>query len=139
MIEQEQIMNRLLAACPSYRKRYERYIEQHYEVGEKRLIYVDIGDFVEYAIDCDQSGKTEEFEDLFEVIEQFLVNGDAEIQEFATVGILETFQNKLPDRNIEYREWEIRLHPESKRRWNRLIEDWNGQTLFIGGTMKEQL
>lgn len=139
MIEQEQIMKRLLTACLSYRKRYEQYVEHHYEVGEKRLIYVDIGDFVEYTIECVQSGKTSEFEDLFEVIEQFLVNGDAEVQEFATVGILETFQNKSPDRNIEYREWERWLHPESKRRWNLLIEDWNGKALFIEGTMKEKL
>ncbi|OWR32329.1 hypothetical protein CDO73_01600 [Saccharibacillus sp. O23] len=128
MIEQEQIMERLLTACPSYRKRYERYIEQHYEAGEKRLIYVDIGDFVEYAIERYRSGKTGEFEDLFETIEQLLTSGDAEVQEFATVGILETFQNKSPDRNVEYGEWERWLHPESERRWNRLIEDWNGKT-----------
>ena len=54
MIEKEEIMERLLIAVPSYKDRYERYIQENYEPGEERLIYVDISDFVKHVIKCYQ-------------------------------------------------------------------------------------
>ncbi|WP_342554845.1 hypothetical protein [Paenibacillus sp. FSL R7-0652] len=138
MIEKEQILEKLLTAVPSYKSRYEQYINENYELGEERLIYVDIGDFVKHVIECYQSKQTDEFDDLFEVIEQFHTNGDAYVREFAAVGILETFQNQLPDKNIKYSEFERLLKPESKRWWNHLMDYWNGKTVYIGGPIKEQ-
>jgi iron-sulfur cluster repair protein YtfE (RIC family) len=138
MIEKEQILEKLLTAVPSYTSRYEQYINENYEPGEERLIYVDISDFVKHVIECYQRKKTEEFDALFEVIEQLHTNGDSSVKEVATVGILESFQNQLLDENIEYSEFERLLKSESKRWWNHLIDYWNGKTEYIGGPIKEQ-
>lgn len=138
MIEKEQILDRLLIAFPSYKRRYEKYIKENYEIGEERLLYVDICDFIEHVIECYQSKKTDEFDELFEVIEQLHINGDLYVKEFATIGILETFQNQLPDKNIEYSEFERLLKPESKRWWNHLNDFWNGETPYVGGSIQEQ-
>ncbi|MGO4530370.1 hypothetical protein AB4Z30_14910 [Paenibacillus sp. 2TAF8] len=138
MIEKEQILEKLLTAVPSYKSRYEQYINENYEPGEERLIYVDISDFVKHVIECYQRKKTEEFDALFEVIEQLHTNGDSSVKEVATVGILESFQNQLLDENIEYSEFERLLKSESKRWWNHLIDYWNGKTEYIGGPIKEQ-
>ncbi|MCP1135287.1 hypothetical protein NKT34_18465 [Paenibacillus polysaccharolyticus] len=138
MIEKEEIMERLLIAVPSYKDRYERYIQENYELGEERLIYVDISDFVKHVIECYQRKNTDEFDALFEVIEELHTNGDSFVKEFATVGILESLQNQLSDKNIEYIEFEKCLRPESKRWWNHVIDYWNGKTPYIGGPIKEQ-
>lgn len=127
MIEKQQIFPILLQACPSYINRYETYIEQNYENEEERLLYVDIGDFTAYMIECYAKRKTDKFDEAFDAIEQMLVHGDSYVQDFAVVGVLETLQNQLLDKGIELRAFEVWLQPESKRAWNQLIDFWNGK------------
>lgn len=127
VIEKQQIFPMLLAACPSYVNRYEAYIAKNYEPEEERLLYVDICDFTAYIIECDQHQKTDEFNDVFELVEQMLVHGDYYVKDFATVGILETLQNQLLDKKIELGEFEKRLYPESKLCWNQIIDFWSGK------------
>ncbi|WP_165921087.1 hypothetical protein [Paenibacillus albiflavus] len=45
MILKEQVMDMILNACPSYKNRYSNYLQDNYEHGEERLLYVDIIDF----------------------------------------------------------------------------------------------
>ncbi|OWA37705.1 hypothetical protein B9G55_06565 [Saccharibacillus sp. O16] len=137
MITKEQIPEMLLLALPSYKSRYKSYTEANYEADEERLIYVDAGDFVEYMLDCYEDNQTDEFAGLFAVIEQLHTNGADDVREFATVGILETIQNKSTDRNIDYYELESWLLPESKKWWDYLIDYWEGKTLYIGGPPKK--
>lgn len=127
MIEKQQIFPMLLQACPSYLNRYEAYIEKNYEIEEERLLYVDIGDFTAYMIECYAKRKTDEFDEAFDAIERMLVHGDSYVQDFAVVGILETLQNQLLDKEIELNEFEPLLQPESKAAWRHLIDFWNGK------------
>jgi len=127
MIEKQQIFPMLLQACPSYLSKYEAYIEQNYEIEEERLLYVDIGDFTAYMIECYAKRKTDEFDEAFDAIERMLVHGDSYVQDFAVVGILETLQNQLLDKEIELNEFEPLLQSESKAAWRHLIDFWNGK------------
>nr|WP_084778084.1 hypothetical protein [Saccharibacillus sacchari] len=91
------------------------------------MLYVDIGDFTAYMIECYAKQKTDKFDEAFDAIEQMLVHGDSYVQDFAVVGVLETLQNQLLDKGIELRAFEVWLQPESKRAWNQLIDFWNGK------------
>lgn len=129
MIEKQQIFPMLLQACPSYLNRYKAYIEQNYEIEEEKLLYVDIGNFTAYMIECYAKRKTDEFDEAFDAIEHMLVQGDSYVQDFAVVGILETLQNQLLDKEIELNEFEPLLQPESKAAWRHLIDFWNGKVM----------
>ncbi|MCM3175437.1 hypothetical protein [Paenibacillus sp. MER 99-2] len=138
MIDKEQVMDMLLNACPSYNKRYEKYVKENYTTDEDKLIYLDISDFLEHVIECYQNKQTNEFDKVFEAIEELHINGNSFVKELATIGGLETLQNKLEHKNVEYGEFEKYLRSESKIWWNNLIDFWNGKTEYVGGPIKEQ-
>ncbi|WP_218060656.1 DUF7674 family protein [Pseudobacillus wudalianchiensis] len=125
-ITKEQVMGLLLSACPSYTKRWEKYLEENYEDGDEQLLYIDVADFTNHVIELYRLNETEEFEPVFEVIELLHIQGDEFVKELATIGLLEDIQLSLTDKQehdffIKY------LKPDSLKWWNYLIDFWSGK------------
>ncbi|WP_337100106.1 DUF7674 family protein [Paenibacillus sp. YIM B09110] len=133
MIQKEQVMDMILNSCPSYKNRYSNYLKENYKLGEERLLYVEIFDFIHHLVERYQKKNLEEFDKLFDCIEELHLYGDDYVKEWATVGFLEDLQNKLLQENIELNEFEIYLRSESRIWWNNLIDLWNGKTKYLGG------
>ena len=112
-IEREQVMPLLLEACPSFSKRWEKYLEND---TEERLPYIEVGDFAHHLVDLMEQGETEEFAKVFDAIERLHPEGDEYVQELATTGLLEGIQNvagwrKLEGRNAPPEAFEPYLRP----------------------------
>ncbi|ODG92716.1 hypothetical protein BED47_18750 [Gottfriedia luciferensis] len=133
-IKKYEVMNLLIHACPSYKKRWENYLKDNYEDNEGPLLYNDLSDFARHLADLYSKGNFEEFPKVFDVIERLHTDGDEEVQEAATIGLLEDLQNlginPNPDGMKKY------LHSVSLKWWNDLEDFWNGYTEYVGGPKK---
>lgn len=68
-----------------------------------------------------EQGKTETFPKIFEVVEQWHIEGDSYVQEAATIGFLEALQNI----NTEPEHFRQFLGPESEKWWDKLNRFWD--------------
>lgn len=137
-INQEQIIDLLIQACPSYRSRAQQYFKENYEPGDERLYYLEASDFNHFIIDLYIDKRTEDFNRIFDVIEELHINGDDYVKELATIGFLESLQHHLDHENIDYKSFETYLKQESLKWWKHLIDFWNGNTEYVGGPLKEK-
>ncbi|MDO3412498.1 hypothetical protein QWJ34_22225 [Saccharibacillus sp. CPCC 101409] len=128
MIRSHQVMDLFLEACPSYRKRLERYIEDNYEPEDKRLPYIELADFAKHVFDLYSQERTEEFEAIFETVETLQTEGDQETKELAIVGFLEDLQNViLSSGSVQLEDFVPFLGPVSRSSWRQLIDYWDGK------------
>ncbi|NOV01196.1 DUF7674 family protein [Paenibacillus planticolens] len=98
MIQKEQVMDMIIKACLSYKNRYSIYLKDNYEVGEERLLYVDITDFIDHMFERYQKRCIEELDKVFDCIEELHLNGDDYVKEWATIGFLEIFRTNYYER-----------------------------------------
>lgn len=125
-------MRLILVACPSYLGRWQKYLAESYEEHEEQLLYIDVANFADYLIKLLGSNETDEFENIFEVIELLHLRGDDYVKELATIGLLEDIQLSLTtpkERECIYKY----LKPESKKWWNNLEDFFSGKTGYVGG------
>jgi len=59
-------MDLILSACPSYEKRWPQYVNESYDEGEERLLYLDLADFAHHLVVLYQAQKLKEFPMIFE-------------------------------------------------------------------------
>ncbi|WEK56090.1 MAG: hypothetical protein P0Y55_08595 [Candidatus Cohnella colombiensis] len=137
MIEKHQVMNLLIKACPSFEKSWKQYIAETYEDGEEQLPYIDMIYFIQHLIELYKQNNTEEFRDIFEVVELMHSDGSDYVKEVATIGFFETLQNQLSNNNIDIDEFKSYLIPLSNTWWNHLLDFWNGKMEYVGGPLKE--
>ena len=134
MITKEQVMLLLLNACPSFSKRWEEH-RAFYE--DEELLYVDLGEFAHHLVELQQTGRTEEFPAVFEIIESMHLEGDHYVKEAATIGILEGIQNVTGNLGIEPEAFLQYLKPESVRWWRQLKDFWEAKVPYVGATIDE--
>lgn len=126
-------MKLLLKACPSYKTRWEEYVQDNYDTGEENLLYIDLSDFSGHIVYLYQQNKIDEFPAVFEVIELLHTSGDDYVKEAATIGLLEDIQNHLLINNIDTNVFKQFLKKESLKWWNNLNDFWSGKTKYVGG------
>ena len=124
MIGKDEVMALLLTACPSFEEAW----EEHLAAWEDRdLLYLDLGAFARHLVALLQSERTGEFPTVFEVVERLHVEGTPDVQEAATIGLLEGIQNHAehtgldPDRFLPF------LRPVSREWWKQLHAFWSGE------------
>jgi hypothetical protein len=86
MIEKAQVVPMILEAVPTFQRTWD-------ECENQDLHYAVIGDLARHLLELHESGQTEQFGALCEVIEAFHTDGSAYVRELATIGILEGIQN----------------------------------------------
>lgn len=112
-----EVMPLLLGACPSCVRAPEL----------KGLLYVELGAFARHLVSLLHSGATNEFVPVFAVVESLHVEGDPEVQEAATIGLLEGIQNVASNGDLEAERFAPWLGPESRRWWRGLEAFWSGR------------
>lgn len=97
MITRSEIMPLLVDACPSFAEKWEWHkFEFHDE--EDFLPYVALGELGDHLIDLHDQGRQSEIERVFEVVERLHTEGEHYVREAATIGLLESIQNVLGNR-----------------------------------------
>jgi hypothetical protein len=102
---------------PELRKRFPDFIITP-ALSEDELVYPILGDFARYIIQKFKEGKEKELNDIFKFIEILQTDADDYTKEAATIGVLESLQNK----NIEMQRY---LGKVSLEQWNKLNDFWN--------------
>jgi hypothetical protein len=121
------IMPRLVADFPGFRPRWEQHLK--FWEGEPAGNYNDITQFVYFVVrDLHPSGKTEEVQHAFDLMEHWLTNGNKGVQELVVIGFLEDLQN-LASRQASGKDVFIPfLGPKSREAWDELDRFWAGKS-----------
>jgi hypothetical protein len=135
-ISKNEVIQLLIKACPSYKKRWEDYIQDNYESGDEQLLYIDLSDFASYFVDLYKQNELSEFTAVFDVIELLHISGDDFVKEAVTIGLLEDLQNRLLSYEIDTNVFKQYLGKESLKWWDHLNDFWNGKTKYVGGPEK---
>lgn len=117
MIAKEHMMGLLMGACPSF----------SLPQDDRDLLYVLLGDFAEHLLQLQSKGCTDEFPAVAKVIERFYTEGDSNVREAATVGLLEGVQNVWDNNDVNPELFGRYLLPASTEAWKRLNDFWDGK------------
>ena len=121
------IMPRLVAEFPGFRSRWEKHVESWN--GKPAGNYNDITQFVYFVVeDLYPSGKTEEVQRLFDMMEDWLKNGSNGVQELVVVGFFEDLQNLASQQTFGKEAFVPFLGPESREEWDELERFWAGKS-----------
>jgi hypothetical protein len=87
--------------------------------------YLALAALARHLIEQLQSGKTANFAGVFDVVERWHVDGDPDVREAATIGLLESLQNEGlhgTTRPSDFVPW---LRPQSRMWWDRVTLFWS--------------
>jgi hypothetical protein len=126
------VMPLVLAAVPSFREKWDQEVREYWMDEESpggRLGYMDAGEVVRHAVDLLTTGQRAEVAALFAVVERLHLEGDDYVQELATIGYLEDFQNAL-DRHpaLTHDDVLLLLGKESRKWWRAVERFWAGES-----------
>jgi microcystin degradation protein MlrC len=125
-IFKQQMMEMLLAACPSFKPNWREFVDEWKDEPVETPYYLALGDYSRHLEDMLRLGDTAAFPAIFQVIEQLHLEGDSYVKEAATIGILESLlseQEPNPFRPFFGR--------ETERWWNKLNRFWDGDATAL--------
>ena len=128
MIEQQQAMELILEACPSFAAAWEEHLCEH---GNDAL-YVAAGSLASHLLSLNRTGNVESFPAVANAIERLHAEGSPWVKEFATIGILEGIQNVWSNCGAEPEHFCQYLGSESRRWWQSLNDFWAGRAPYVG-------
>jgi hypothetical protein len=120
----------LVDACPSFEPEWQRF-KTDYTDDPERFLYVALAPFTQCLSRALAAGDTKTLRRVFDLLERLIVDGDANVQEAAVVGIIKNLQNSTlhdqttPDDYVPY------LMPESQRWWGKVQTFWTNGRLLI--------
>lgn len=129
MIQKPQVMPLILARCPAFIPTWEKH--QAFWQGEEAGIYNDLGEFATFIVDTYPQQETETIVAAFRAIEEFLVDGDEEVQTAAAIGFLEDIQTIASNRPYGAAVFVQWLGPKSKGAWAEIEEMWRGKSSLM--------
>lgn len=121
----------LLQACPSFVDSWND-LRDEYGPELDELVYVSLSAFAGHLVALLEQQQTAEFPKVFQLIEELHVQGDTDVREAATIGLLEGIQNALSHAGSDQLEVESFLLPESAKWWRSLNRFWAGEIRFVG-------
>jgi hypothetical protein len=126
VINKSQVMTSVLARCPGFTPRWEKHKELWQ--GEEAGLYNDFSEFAVFVVDAYARQDIEPIVAAFNILEEFLVNGDEEVRGAAVFGFLEALKNTAswrPFGETVFIQW---LGPKAKEAWAEIDEVWRGKT-----------
>ena len=130
MIRRQQVMERLLESCPSYRQRWDAY--RAAPEFDEELLYVHLGDFADHVVDLLERNDLVELPVVAAELERLHAEGDDYVKEAATIGLLEGIQNVAGHRSVPTKNLEQALGAEARRWWTSLDAFWSGKIPHVG-------
>ena len=122
-------MPKLLKACPSAKEQWEEHLEDWGD--EKSGYYNDISIIAHHIVESFTSGNTEEFCNIFNAMEELLKDGDSEVMELASIGLIEDIQNIASHQDHGYTVFEKWLGPLSTQAWREIEGIWVGKSSLM--------
>lgn len=132
MIEAGAVIQMLLDACPSYATRWNEHAAE--PDFDESLLYVHLGDFAAHVVNLFRGGEIEAIRTACSAIERLHVEGTPDVQEAATIGLLEGLQHHASHAGLAVDFLEPFLGPESMRWWRGLNAFWEGRAPFVRAT-----
>ena len=136
MIKKTEIMPTILTKCPAFIPTWEKH--QAFWQGEETGIYNDLGEFATFIVDAYSWEETETIAAAFRAIEEFLADGDEEVQTAAAIGFLEDIQTIASNRPFGAAVFDQWLGPKSKEAWGKIKEIWRGKSSLMDVVRAEQ-
>ena len=125
--EIENVFQKLVSSDSSMKKYYDAYLLEEYQGDLKeRLPYYDIGRIADVIREKYKSNQTDNFDILFNNIEEILQNSDHYVAELIVIGLFEDIQNAGSAELDYYSGFDKWLKPLSKKGWDELIDFWEG-------------
>ncbi len=125
MIARDDMMGLLLASCPSFDPAWRKFLDDWQDEAVDLPLYVALGDLARHLIGLVERGEIGELPAVFQVVEQWHLEGDEYVRTAATVGLLEDLQNyNLHTEVTEPAQFRAMLGPESSRCWDELAASW---------------
>ncbi len=128
------MLQMLVKACPSFAEKWEEH-NIEYADEEDFLPYVALGELADHLIHLHDKGNVDEVESVFAVVERLHIDGEHYVQEAATIGLLESIQNVIGNRNRDPEIFRNYLLPVSAKWWDQLNLFWNGEIKYVGETI----
>jgi hypothetical protein len=125
MITKTQVIPMLAEACPSFQ-------------SAEELLYVALGDFARHLLELHQRCETATFPAVARVIERLHTEGDPDVKEAATIGLLEGIQNVWSNCDVDPVLFTTHLLPESRRWWDELNAFWRGERRYVGEGLQQE-
>ena len=102
MIEEQDIMQLVVRACPAYRPILDEYLREQSQARKtERLIYLETGDFARWLVGTVVAGERTWIQPFADALEQLLVNGDDETRQIAVIGLIEDIQEGCVEMNVD--------------------------------------
>lgn len=102
------------------------------EWGEDEpLLHIDLGVFASHLITLVREETIDDLADVFAVVERLLHEGDHDVQEAVTVGLLENVQTIAGHMKMDLALFRPFLRPETAYWWQRIQDFWNGKIPYI--------
>ncbi len=124
-ITADQIVPELLRACPSAKDRWDEHLARWGD--DERGHYNDVDVFAHHVVDSYVAGNVDELAAFFALLERLVAEGDADVVELATIGLIEVIQNVASHRSCGFRVFEGWLGPASRVAWTEVEEMWRGK------------
>jgi hypothetical protein len=135
VITADQVNSVLLEACPSFAEPHQASLAAW---GDD-LPSAIRSDFVSHLLALHQQNQRAEFSAIAHAIERLHVEGDDQVREIATIGILESIQNIWGNNGADPEEFCRFLLPESRRWWDELNAFWCGERHYVGEGLQKQM
>lgn len=130
MIREPEVMPLLVAACPSFAEVWAEYTSD--PDFDPALLHVHLGEFAAHVIELLRHGDSPELEPTFDVIERLFSEGDEEVREAATLGLLDGLQSATVTAAVSPARFLALLRPATRQRWDELERFWAGQLSYVG-------
>jgi hypothetical protein len=136
VIKKSKVMALILARCPSFQSAWQKH--QELWRGEEAGLYNDLSEFATFIVDAYSRQESETIAAAFKAIEEFLVEGDEEVQAAAAIGFLEDIQTIASHRPFGAAVFVQWLGPKSKGAWAEIAEMWRGKSSLMDVIRAEQ-
>jgi hypothetical protein len=124
------VMPRLIAEFPGFRPRWEKHLELW--KGKPAGSYNDIAQFAHFVVkDLYPNGNTADLQRAFDLMEQWLVNGNQNLRDPIAIGFLEDVQNLAPWLPSGKEAFIPFLGPQCFQAWNEIEKTWAGKRSLI--------
>lgn len=134
MITRNEMFAPMLEADPSFSGQWQAFLADYPDEPELPQ-YIALGELAMHMIDRMCRGDVANFDKVFEVVELWHTDGDGYVQEAATIGFLESLQNRLVGNDgirgeggVHASNFEPYLRTESRKWWDKLYRFWEGGT-----------
>ena len=124
-----EVMPRLID-FPGFRPRGEKHLELW--KGKPAGSYNNIAEFAHFVVqDLYPNGNTPDLQRAFDLMEQWLVNGNQNLRDLITIGFLEDVQNAASWQEFGKEAFTPFLGPQCRQAWNEIEKTWVGKTSLM--------